>query len=281
MHFYGELPFFGKFYWQCHTKKCTISFRILATITENWARKCWSHMTPGEKLRRARQLLGLRAAHDVDDALGFTKGRTSIYERDRAKPSQEYLLKFQKKYGIPGTWVLDPADTPPPLAQWKQEHDDVEPAEDDESPAEGELLTLPMFGDVPAGEWDESDADPDWIEVEQDIYDSKRFFRRISGDSMAPKLRSGDIVLFHPTSTPRDNVIVLAQNGDGKKTVKVCRYTPEGWILQAVNPEHQTQKLEQWQLVAYLVVVKRTMLKGLQVRFKCDVGVQPDMLPDD
>jgi transcriptional regulator with XRE-family HTH domain len=249
-------------------------------------------VTTGEKIRRVRKLLsGDVNQSDMDKALGFPEGRTSTYERDRAKPSPDYLAAMNRKYGIPAAYILDPTDNFPPnhplvqAGNANQRYGDegviLEPIENNELSLTGEPLLLALYGDVPAGEWDESDADPEWIEVERDIYDLRRFARRISGDSMSPALRSGDMAIFHPSTQPRDNVIVLAQNPEGKKTVKTCRYRDEEWVLEPVNKGISTYNLREWTLLAFLVVVKRTGNKGLEVRYRCDVGLQPEMLPTD
>src|ERR1700722_7488268 len=71
-------------------------------------------MKPGEKLKRVRRNLpGDPTPYEVDEALGFTKGRTQSYERGSAKPSREYLEAFEKAYGIPGSVILDPSDEDP------------------------------------------------------------------------------------------------------------------------------------------------------------------------
>ena len=248
-------------------------------------------MKPGEKLKRVRRNLpGDPTQYEVDEALGFTKGRTQSYERGSAKPSREYLEAFEKAYGIPGSVILDPSDEDPLVTLGRGStmytsettvHRLPENTRERLPVPGASPYLVPLYGEIPAGEWAESDADPDWIEVESDLYAPQMFARRVSGDSMDPALRSGDVAFFMPTSTPRDNVIVLASNGESKKTVKVCRYRDSNWVLEALNPETPPMELEGWVLLAKLVAVRRTGAKGFRARYDCDVGLQPDMLPVD
>lgn len=248
-------------------------------------------MTPGQKLKRARHNLpGDPTQFEIDEALGFTRGRTQSYERGSAKPSMEYLRALERVFGVPPDYILDPSDDYGlPITSRNRTTAGSETtlhklpenaAERFPVPGASPYL-VPLYGEIPAGEWAESDADPDWIEVESDLYDSQMFARRVSGNSMDPALRSGDVAFFIPTSTPRDNVIVLASNRDSKKTVKVCRYKEGKWVLEALNPETPPMELEGWILLAKLVAVRRTGAKGFRARYDCDVGLQPDMLPVD
>ncbi len=195
----------------------------------------------------------------------------------------EYLRAFQRVFGVSPDYILDPSDdyglTSAGVAETAL-HKLSESKERLPGPGASPYL-VPLYGEIPAGEWAESDADPDWIEVESDLYSSQMFARRVSGNSMDPALRSGDVAFFIPTSTPRDNVIVLASNHESKKTVKVCRYKEGKWVLEALNPETPPMELEGWILLAKLVAVRRTGAKGFRARYDCDVGLQPDMLPVD
>lgn len=239
-------------------------------------------VSQAEKLRRARSRLpGRPTSYTVDERLGFRQGRTADYERGKSNPSRDYLKRWDEEFGgsVPASYITDPRDN------WPDGFGrilDVEMEEVDQAAfdALSRRLELPYYGDVPAGDWDEDETFRPGVEkVSAEFHHPDRFIRRISGDSMTPALRFGDKVHFHKSKQPRDGVIVLAQNGSGR-TVKVARFLPKDriWVLEAFNKDY-SMPLDEWEMVGYLVTVRRIGPSGLQEIYHHDHGIKPDMLP--
>lgn len=53
-----------------------------------------------------------------------------------------------------------------------------------------------------------------------DVRDTDAFAARVHGDSMTPKYREGDIVIFSPAAAPRDGDDCFVRFGDGQTTFK-------------------------------------------------------------
>ena len=53
-----------------------------------------------------------------------------------------------------------------------------------------------------------------------DIHDEKAFAARVSGDSMMPRYRDGDVVIFAPSVSPRSGDDCFVRFDDGKTTFK-------------------------------------------------------------
>ncbi|MGV3619096.1 MAG: LexA family protein [Fimbriimonas sp.] len=242
-------------------------------------------MTQGQKLKRARMVLpGEPTQKAIDSLFGFERGRTGKYEQGpgpRGIPL-DYRQAWEKHFGhlVPWSYIEDPRDNWPPGLGRPDHEEDLEvtpPAHEDDDEL---LYTLPYYGDVPAGDFDEDSAfKPSEEKVPKEYHKPGRFIRRIAGDSMAPALLYGDKVYFHRSTMPRDGAIVIAQNGNGR-TVKVARFRPESrtWELEAFNKQFSFP-LSEWEMVGYLVVVRRPGPQGLAVTFHHDQGIKPEMMP--
>lgn len=105
---------------------------------------------------------------------------------------------------------------------------------------------IPVYGCVAAGipieaidNFDSTDPD-DWEEIDEHMSkDGEYFALRIKGDSMEPKMSSGDVVIVRkqPDAESGDIAIVCI-NGD-EATCKKIKKTPEGVMLISLNPAYE------------------------------------------
>lgn len=105
---------------------------------------------------------------------------------------------------------------------------------------------IPVYGCVAAGipieaidNFDSTDPD-DWEEIDEHMSkDGEYFALRIKGDSMEPKMSSGDVVIVRkqPDAESGDIAIVCI-NGD-EATCKKIKKTPEGVMLISFNPAYE------------------------------------------
>jgi repressor LexA len=123
--------------------------------------------------------------------------------------------------------------------------------------SESEILRLPVYGDVPAGR-PESWAPQEAI----DFYPIPRralkgnpkngFLLTVRGNSMAPDLEEGDMIVVNPNLTPMRGEKVVARVDDGF-TVKLWTGDPKR--LAPLNQEHkEVCCVEEGQLVGVVVI---------------------------
>jgi phage repressor protein C with HTH and peptisase S24 domain/transcriptional regulator with XRE-family HTH domain len=60
----------------------------------------------------------------------------------------------------------------------------------------------------------------EYVGCPPDVHDRDAFAARVSGDSMTPKYRESDIVIFSPAAAPRDGDDCFVRFGDGQTTFK-------------------------------------------------------------
>lgn len=75
----------------------------------------------------------------------------------------------------------------------------------------------------------------------------------VTGDSMAPLLRDGQKALAYRDLEPRDGDLAYIELQDGTATVKRVKKVkeqglPEFWILQPVNPQHDTETVRRGEI---------------------------------
>jgi SOS-response transcriptional repressor LexA len=103
---------------------------------------------------------------------------------------------------------------------------------------------VPYFADVAAGlgeAQEQRSAPRSLLGVPREVYarDPSCYALRVSGDSMAPQLLDGDIVIVSPAAELFDGCIVAAYVEPDGDVVKVLRQLPKGAILlQPLNPAY-------------------------------------------
>lgn len=113
-------------------------------------------------------------------------------------------------------------------------------------PARRKGIRIPVYGDTAAGvpilaieDFDSDDPD-DWEEITEDMARGGDYIAlRIKGDSMEPRMKTGDVVIvrLQPTIETGD-VAIVRINGDSA-TCKKIKKTPQGLWLISFNPEYE------------------------------------------
>lgn len=105
---------------------------------------------------------------------------------------------------------------------------------------------IPVYGDVAAGipieaivNYDSDDPD-DWEEIPDTMASNGAHIAlRIKGDSMEPRMRTGDVVIVRLQDTiESDELAVVRVNGD-EATCKRVKITAEGLFLISLNPAYE------------------------------------------
>jgi len=90
-------------------------------------------------------------------------------------------------------------------------------------------------GDYPAGFAEE------YVPAPADLNDMNAFALRISGDSMSPRFRDGDIVICSPRRPAENGDAVVAKVNAGETTCKIYYLDGRNVILSPVNSRYSAQ----------------------------------------
>ena len=182
----------------------------------------------GEAVRKAR----LGAGHtqfSLAKKLGVTDTYISQIEAGKRIPSAETMVELARELGLSDALLIE-YGVPKPLREMvfraKQK-----------IAALGGTLTLPVFGDVVAGP--PSETTEKRIEeyvVLPHVFSLTRYVLKVRGDSMAPTIQPGDLVLVETALKPVQNDIIACRI-NGEATLK--RYVKRGTMifLKADNPQ--------------------------------------------
>jgi phage repressor protein C with HTH and peptisase S24 domain len=113
------------------------------------------------------------------------------------------------------------------------------------------LKQIPMLGFAKAGKggfFDDSGfpSGSGWEEIDvPGVTDSAAYGLEITGDSMAPVYREGDIIVVSPSATVRKGDRVVVRTSDGQVMAKIMqRQTAKTLELASFNPAHDTKVLD-------------------------------------
>lgn len=106
--------------------------------------------------------------------------------------------------------------------------------------------TIPLIGTTQAGagrfftEDGMPTGGPGWEEVEfPDLSNDKVFALEVSGDSMLPLYRDGDVLIVSPTASVRRGDRIVVRTNGGEVTAKeLKRRTAKSLELRSLNAEH-------------------------------------------
>lgn len=207
--------------------------------------------TVADKIRKARESQYPRLTHQsLGRMIDKARATVTAYETGRRDVPRDVVQDISKALNIPVSWFFDAQDSPVPELHGRGRN--VERAPMGRSP---QITLVPYWGTVPCGEW-ERPANDDWelIQVSERYEEVRDIIAvRVSGRSMEPRFRHGQLVVIKLGTERKDGVIVLAENGNRELTLKVLAYTPTGWQLQSINPEYGNANADEWKLVGYAI----------------------------
>ena len=184
------------------------------------------------KEKRLRQIDVLNLAKPFQEKynIKFSKSHLSQYVNGKSNPDNEKIFLLSKVFSVTEAWLLG-YDVP--------RYERIEEAKINEpQPPQG--LKIPVLGTVAAGIPISAVEDIlDYEEVPQSWENQGEFFAlKIKGDSMEPRMESGDVVIVKQQSDANsgDTVIVLV-NGDDA-TCKKLQKTDNGIMLVSTNSKY-------------------------------------------
>lgn len=180
----------------------------------------------------------LRKEHKISqqklaDILNVHQTAISQWETGRTSPDISIATEMAKLFNVSLEYLLG-----------------IEEGASEESipskPARRKGVRIPVYGDTAAGvpilaieDFDSDDPD-DWEEITEDMARGGDYIAlRIKGDSMEPRMKTGDVVIvrLQPTIETGD-VAIVRVNGDSA-TCKKIKKTPQGLWLISFNPEYE------------------------------------------
>ncbi|HEX9904022.1 MAG TPA: helix-turn-helix transcriptional regulator [Propylenella sp.] len=115
-----------------------------------------------------------------------------------------------------------------------------------ESPLRGSLRPVPLLGFAQAGAGGFFDdggfpAGQGWEEITfPGLADDSAYALEVSGDSMLPLYRDGDIIVVSPAAQIRRGDRIVVRTSDGEVMAKVLkRQSPSEMQLGSLNPDHE------------------------------------------
>lgn len=117
---------------------------------------------------------------------------------------------------------------------------------DQESPPRKKGVRIPVYGDTAAGvpilaieNYDSDDPD-DWEEITEEMARGGDYIAlRIKGNSMEPRMKTGDIVIVRLQPDVETGDVAIARVNGDSATCKKIKKTPEGLWLIPFNPEFE------------------------------------------
>ena len=142
---------------------------------------------------------------------------------------------------------------------------------------------FPILGSAGAAIFPVASADAipeDYAEFSEDLYrsDVDRFAVIVNGDSMEPRLKSGDVILIHPTTACPSGRMVVFRTTDHEYAVKVLRRDAKGERFEAINPQYDAiEPRPDWQLVGFVVGWRRDSGRKKYIEEGDNSGLGPEV----
>lgn len=190
-------------------------------------------MKPSTFSRRLSQIMsdtGVSAA-ELSRKTGISEAVISQYRSGKYEPKQDRLEEFAKAFNVSEAWLMGydvPMDRKENISTLSHS------------------IKIPVFGNVAAGipieaitDFDPEDPD-DWEDIPEIMSRGGEYIAlRLKGDSMEPRMRSGDVVIVRLQPTvDSDDIAVVCINGDDA-TCKKIRITDKGIFLISLNPAYE------------------------------------------
>lgn len=173
------------------------------------------------RLMRARRHSGYETAREAADAYGWNKNTYKSHENGKRGIRAEVARRYAAAFGVSAAWILT-GEQPP---QWAGD----QAANLTNIP----IRRIPKISYVSAGRFtDISDpyttGDGDgFVSIDDTDVGARAFALEISGESMLPDFRPGEVIIIDPDCAIKPGDFVVAKtDGDEEATFK--KYRPRG-----------------------------------------------------
>ena len=180
-----------------------------------------------ERLKLLRKEKGLYQK-DVANYLGVDRTTYVKYETGASEPDTETLARLADYFNVSLDYIIG--------------------RETDSSAYQNisaEAYRIPVYGNTAAGipitaiqDFDSDDPD-DWDEISEQMARGGQYIAlRIKGDSMEPRMRTGDVVIVRLQPDVDDGDIAIVRVNGDEATCKKIKKTPEGLWLISTNTNY-------------------------------------------
>jgi SOS-response transcriptional repressor LexA len=189
--------------------------------------------TIGDRLRMARENKEMEQA-TLADKVGVVTRTLQRWEKGEQVPDGVLLTRLAKATGVQPSWLLTGEGEMYPLPS-RPENVYVLP----QSPRRNvRLVDLPLISAVPAGRTTPM-FHPDYVDdyvTTDDVKDPGAFALKVKGNSMAPRIEDGDVVIVSPQQEAHSGDICVVRV-DGEDTLKKVKFEGNYIHLIPLNPE--------------------------------------------
>lgn len=191
--------------------------------------------TIGERLRSARESKGMDQG-TLAEKVGIVTRTLQRWEKGEQVPDGILITKIARATNVQASWLLT-GDGEMYVPPGRPEN--VYPL-NATSHRKVKLVDLPLVSAVPAGKvatMFHPDYVDDYVTVDN-VKDPGAFALKVKGNSMAPRIEDGDIVVVSPQVEARNGDICVVRV-DGEDTLKKVKFEGIYMHLIPLNPEYE------------------------------------------
>lgn len=185
-----------------------------------------------DRLNEALRLKDWKPA-DLSRETGISAATISQYRSGYSKPKDVRLGKIAEALNVNPAWLMG-LDV--------DMKGNVVPIEDPVKMFAG--ARIPILGRIPCGipmtVAEFMDAD-DWVEIEESLAKTGEYYAIwAKGDSMAPRINDGDILIVHQQADVESGQVAIVRVNGYEETCKRIRKHRDGIELIPINPSYET-----------------------------------------
>ncbi len=191
--------------------------------------------TIGERLRAAREGKELDQAK-LSEKIGVVTRTLQRWEKGEQIPDGLALTRIAKATQVHPNWLLTGEGEMYPSPSQPENVFTLPSAPRRKS----RLMELPLISAVPAGKV-ATMFHPDYVDnyvTVDDVKDPQAFALKVKGNSMAPRIEDGDVVVVSPQLEPHNGDICVIRV-DGEDTLKKVKFEGNYIHLVPLNPEFE------------------------------------------
>jgi repressor LexA len=158
------------------------------------------------------------------------------WEKGDQVPDSNYLMRIAKVMGVAAHWLLTGDGE---MVVSKQQNPNVLSLPTNRY-KKVQLISMPLLSSVPGGALSQtfhSEHGERYITVD-DVRDPNAFALEVKGNSMAPRIENGDIIVVSPTHDVKSGDICVVRV-DEEDTVKRIKIDEQFVHLIPLNPEYE------------------------------------------
>jgi len=206
----------------------------------------------GQRIREARLAKSLEQAR-LAAKLDIATRTLQRWEKGEQIPAGNFLMKIAKRTDVSSHWLLTgegemyvrdhpaPNVIPLPTGRYKKI----------------QLVSLPLLSSVPGGAPNLS-FHPDYVEryiSVDDVSDNQAFALEVRGNSMAPRIEDGDIIVVSPKLDIRNGDVCVVRVSD-EDTVKKIKIEEQLLYLIPLNPDYEPMTVKKKDVTFMWKVIK-------------------------